>query len=273
MIKPPEAAVITNIGLEHTAVLGRTLSGIAREKAGIIKPGTTAVTYPVDAAVDAVYREICAERNAAWRGAAFDTLRERAHSLTGQRFDYKDEKDLTLHLLGAHQRKNAALAIETVGVLREKGWRIPESALREGLSAARWEARFELLRTNPPVIADGAHNPQCVEALARSLDEYLPGQKVIFLLGVLADKNYEAMLARLLPYGKKFFCLTPDSPRALGADALCACLRAEGADAAVCASAAEGAHRAVEESGGEIPVVACGSLYLMGEIREAFLKA
>ena len=273
VIKPPEAAVITNIGLEHTAVLGRTLPGIAREKAGIIKPGTTAVTYPVDAAVDAVYREICAERNAAWRGAAFDTLRERAHSLAGQRFDYKDEKDLTLHLLGAHQRKNAALAIETVGVLREKGWRIPESALREGLSAARWEARFELLRTNPPVIADGAHNPQCVEALARSLDEYLPGQKVIFLLGVLADKNYEEMLARLLPYGKKFFCLTPGSPRALSADALCACLRAKGADAAVCASAAEGAHRAVEESGGEIPVVACGSLYLMGEIREAFMKA
>ncbi len=238
-----------------------------------IKPGTTAVTYPVDAAVDAVYREICAERNAAWRPAAFDTLRERAHSLAGQRFDYKDEKDLTLHLLGAHQRKNAALAIETVGVLREKGWRIPESALREGLSAARWEARFELLRTNPPVIADGAHNPQCVEALARSLDEYLPGQKVIFLLGVLADKNYEAMLARLLPYGKKFFCLTPGSPRALSADALCACLRAKGADAAVCASAAEGAHRAVEESGGETPVVACGSLYLMGEIREAFMKA
>ena len=273
VIKPPEAAVITNIGLEHTAVLGCTLSGIAREKAGIIKPGTTAVTYPVNTAVDAVYREICAERNAAWRGAAFDTLREREHSLTGQRFDYKDEKDLTLHLLGAHQRRNAALAIETVGVLREKGWRIPESALREGLSAARWEARFELLRTNPPVIADGAHNPQCVEALARSLDEYLPGEKVVFLLGVLADKNYEAMLARLLPYGKKFFCLTPDSPRALSADALCACLRAKGADAVSCATAEEGVRRAIEESGGETPVVACGSLYLMGEIREAFLKA
>ncbi len=77
-----------------------------------------------------------------WRGAAFDTLQERAHSLAGQRFDYKDEKDLTLHLLGEHQLRNAALAIETVSVLREKGWNIPESALREGLSAARWEARF-----------------------------------------------------------------------------------------------------------------------------------
>lgn len=204
-----------------------------------------------------------------WRGAAFDTLQERAHSLAGQRFDYKDEKDLTLHLLGEHQLRNAALAIETVSVLREKGWNIPESALREGLSAARWEARFELLRADPPVIADGAHNPQCVEALAHSLDVYLPGRKVVFLLGVLADKDYETMLARLLPYGKEFICLTPDSPRALGADELCAYLRAKGAPAVSCDTAAEGVRRALEESGGETPVVACGSLYLMGEIREA----
>ena len=269
VIPAPEVCVVMNIGLEHTAILGHTLPEIAREKAGIIKPGTTAVTYPVNAAVDAVYREICAERGAVWRGAAFDALQERAHTLAGQRFDYKEEKDLTLHLLGEHQLRNAALAIETVNVLREKGWSIPESALREGLSAARWEARFELLRSDPPVIADGAHNPQCVEALARSLDVYLPGQKVVFLLGVLADKDYETMLARLLPYGKEFICLTPDSPRALGADELCAYLRAKGAPAVSCDTAAEGVRRALEESGGETPVVACGSLYLMGEIREA----
>ena len=269
VIDPPEVAVICNLGLDHTEFLGNTLEEIAQAKAGIIKPGTTAVTYPVNAAVDAVYREICAERGAVWRGAAFDTLQERAHSLAGQRFDYKDEKDLTLHLLGEHQLRNAALAIETVSVLREKGWNIPESALREGLSAARWEARFELLRADPPVIADGAHNPQCVEALAHSLDVYLPGRKVVFLLGVLADKDYETMLARLLPYGKEFICLTPDSPRALGADELCAYLRAKGAPAVSCDTAAEGVRRALEESGGETPVVACGSLYLMGEIREA----
>ena len=269
VIPSPEAAVITNIGLEHTAILGHTLPEIAREKAGIIKPGTTAVTYPVNAAVDAVYREICAERRAAWHPAAFDALRSREHSLAGQRFDYKDEKDLTLHLLGEHQLRNAALVLETVGVLREKGWNIPERALHEGLSAARWEERFELLRIDPPVVADGAHNPQCVEALARSLDEYLPGQKVLFLLGVLEDKDYETMLARLLPYGKKFFCLTPDSSRALSAEKLCAYLRANGADAVSCTTAEDGVRRALEESGGETPVIACGSLYLMGEVREA----
>ncbi len=98
---------------------------------------------------------------------------------------------------------------------------------------------------------------------------YLPGRKVVFLLGVLADKDYETMLARLLPYGKEFICLTPDSPRALGADELCAYLRAKGAPAVSCDTAAEGVLRALEESGGETPVVACGSLYLMGEIREA----
>lgn len=89
-----------------------------------------------------------------------------------------------------------------------------------------------------------------------SLDVYLPGQKVVFLLGVLADKDYETMLARLLPYGKEFICLTPDSPRALGADELCAYLRAKGAPAVSCDTAAEGVRRALEESGGETPVVA-----------------
>lgn len=269
VIRSPECAVITNIGLEHTAVLGSTLPEIAGEKAGIIKAGTTAVTYPVNGAVDAVYREKCAGLGATWRSAAFDALYARKHSLTGQTFDYKDEKALTLRLLGAHQLRNAALALEAVNVLREKGRHISEAALREGLAAAHWEARFELLCAAPPFIADGAHNPQCVEALAQSLDEYLPEQKVLFLLGVLADKDYEAMLTRLLPYGKAFFCLTPDSPRALRADELCACLRERGAAAEVCASAAEGVRRVLAESGGETPVVACGSLYLMGEIREA----
>ena len=170
-------------------------------------------------------------------------------------------------LFRSHQCRNAALAVETVRVLREKGWRISEKALREGLEAARWEARFEVLRRDPPFIVDGAHNPQCIDALCASLDEYLPGDKALFLLGVLADKDYEAMLARLLPYGKKFFCLTPDSPRALCAPALCAKLRAMGAAAEAFSSVGEGVRRAAEESGGETPVVACGSLYLMGEVR------
>ena len=267
VIRSPEAAVIANIGLEHTAILGDTLPKIAAEKAGILKPGTTAVTYPVSAAVDAVYRAVCAERGARWHPVSFDTLREREHSLAGQRFDYGGETDLSLHLLGVHQCRNAALAVETVRVLREKGWRISEKALREGLEAARWEARFEVLRRDPPFIVDGAHNPQCIDALCASLDEYLPGEKALFLLGVLADKDYEAMLARLLPYGKKFFCLTPDSPRALCAPALCAKLRAMGAAAEAFSSVGEGVRRAAEESGGETPVVACGSLYLMGEVR------
>ena len=128
----------------------------------------------------------------------------------------------------------------------------PESALREDFprrAGKRGSSCCAPIRPSSPT----AHNPQCVEALARSLDVYLPGQKVVFLLGVLADKDYETMLARLLPYGKEFICLTPDSPRALGADELCAYLRAKGAPAVSCDTAAEGVRRALEESGGERP--------------------
>ena len=251
VIPSPEAAVITNIGLEHTAILGHTLPEIAREKAGIIKPGTTAVTYPVNAAVDAVYREICAERGAVWRGAAFDALQERAHSLAGQRFDYKGEKGpdaASARRASAPQRGACHRSGERAA--RKRGGASRRARCARGFPRRAGKARFELLRADPPVIADGAHNPQCVEALARSLDVYLPGRKVVFLLGVLADKDYETMLARLLPYGKEFICLTPDSPRALGADELCAYLRAKGAPAVSCDTAAEGVRRALEESGG-----------------------
>ncbi len=126
VIPSPEAAVITNIGLEHTAILGHTLPEIAREKAGIIKPGTTAVTYPVNAAVDAVYREICAERGAVWRGAAFDALQERAHSLAGQRFDYKGEKG-----------PDAASARRASAPQRGACHRSGERAARKGAGASR----------------------------------------------------------------------------------------------------------------------------------------
>ena len=271
VIACPEAAVIANIGLEHTAILGHTLPEIAREKAGIIKSGTTAVTYAVSDEVDDVYRAVCAERGAAWRKADFSSLTPRTHALTGQSFDWKGYKNLHLHLLGEHQLHNASLVLETIEVLREKGWQISDEAFRAGLENARWEARMELLREDPPILADGAHNPQCVQALAKALDEYLPGEKVLFLLGVLADKDYSAMLRALVPHGKKFLCLTPDSPRALPAGELCNVLRALGAEAEECEGAADGVHRALAECG-DSPVVACGSLYLMGAVRTEFLK-
>lgn len=271
VIPVPEAAVIMNIGLEHTEILGDTLAKIAAEKAGIVKPGGDFVTYPVNEEVDAVYAAAAAERGAHWRRARFDRLTPKSSSLEGQVFDWNGMTGLHLHLLGAHQLRNAVVAIETALLLREKGWRIGDEAIRRGLAGAQWEARFEILSHDPLFIIDGAHNPQCVNALCDSLRATLPGQKVIFLTGMLADKDYPQMTRRLLPFAREFICLTPDSPRALSAEALAGVLRQEGAAASAAESVEQAIATALEKSGG-LPVVACGSLYMMGEIRDTYRR-
>lgn len=137
------------------------------------------------------------------------------------------------------------------------------------MAGAQWEARFEVLSHDPLFIVDGAHNPQCVNALCETLERFLPGQKIVFLTGMLADKDYPQMTRRLLPFAREFICLTPDSPRALSAEALAEVLRQEGAEASAAESVEQAIKTALEKSGGA-PVVACGSLYMMGEIRGKF---
>lgn len=266
VIPVPEAAVIMNIGLEHTEVLGHTLSEIAREKAGIIKAGGDAVTYPVSDEIDEVYAEVCAEQGAHWHRVRFERLREKNASLDGQCFDWGKWHDIRLHLLGTHQCRNAVMALETALLLHEKGWHIDDAAILAGLVDARWAARFEVLSRNPLFIVDGAHNPQCVNALCDTLETVLPGEKVVFLTGMLADKDYRQMAERLVPLAKEVICLTPDSPRALDAETLACVLRQEGTEATSVKSTEESIALALERSAG-VPVVACGSLYMMGEIR------
>ena len=266
VIDCPEAAVITNIGLEHTEYLGDTLEKIAAAKGGIIKPGCTAVCYDsVPEVMDTLWK-ICKQQDADFRVARAEDLQELSHSLDGQRFAWKG-KEYAVPLLGPHQLRNAGTVLETVAALREKGWEIPEAAAEAGLRTVRWPARFEVLWREPLFIVDGGHNPQCAEALCRNLEEYLPGQKFTFLAGILADKDYRHMLDLIAPFAKRFVCITPDSPRALPAEDLAAEVLQRGIPARACESIEAGVREALE--GGE-DTVAFGSLYMAGRVRTAF---
>lgn len=262
----PECAVITTIGLEHTEYLGSTLPEIASAKAGIIKPGCDVVCYRNVPEVEHVFEAVCREKNARLVKADFDSIRPISHSLSGQSFAWRNYTSLRLPLLGSHQLKNAAVVLETLNVLRGKGWSISDSAIISGLAETKWPVRFEVLRAEPPVIIDGAHNPQCAEALAANIAEYLPGQKCIFLMGVLADKDYRHMLGSLAPYAERFFCVAPPSPRALPADALAGVVEELGIPAQSCGDISKAAELAL---GCGKPVIACGSLYLAGTARAA----
>jgi dihydrofolate synthase/folylpolyglutamate synthase len=270
VIDAPEVAVITNLGLEHTEYLGHTLGEIAEAKGGIIKPGCQVVCYDCPSEAMEVIARICAEKQASLHCADFSQITPLGRSLSGQEFVWRDQR-LRLPLLGRHQLHNAAVVLETVAALRRRGWHIDEDAVGEGLAQVKWPARFEVLSASPLFILDGGHNPQCAQALADNLTDFFPGEKVTFLMGVLKDKDYGAILDLLSPYAAQVVCLTPDSPRAMAARDLAEEVGKRcGIAATVCESPEEGIRASLSIGR---PVVAFGSLYLAGGVRSAFPAA
>ena len=268
----PEVAVITNIGLDHTEALGDTVEKIAGAKAGIFKEGGSAVVYRSSPSVEAVYEDVCARRNVTLKKADFAGLKRISHSLEGQVFDCGSRKNLMLPLLGEHQLHNAAVVLSVMDTLIEKGWKITEANIRDGLQDVRWPGRFDIARRDPLFIIDGGHNPQCIEALAQNIRDYLDGKTVIALTGVLADKDYADMYRPVMPYVRQFVCITPPSPRKLEAAQLAVYLREAGARATACGTIEEGVRTAAELAGREGVVLCFGSLYSIGAVRDALIS-
>lgn len=276
VIDPPEAAVITRIGLDHTAFLGDTIEAITKTKCGIFKKGSAAVSYANEPeAMDVIERE-AAERGLPLYSASAIVLRPVSHDLSGQTFVWENDPDdgpggavkdtgrtFRLPLLGAHQIENVRTVLAAVQALRERGLDIPEDAVFRGLESVSWPGRFEVLRQKPAFILDAGHNAQCAEALAQGVRDYLPGRKVTFLIGMLADKDVEAALKFLYPCAERFICVTPDSSRALPAKDLAAMIRAEGYEAEAAKSVTAGAEAALQSG----PAVAFGSFYMAGTVR------
>ena len=267
VIPAPEAAVITNIGLEHTQELGGTLTLIAREKSGILKPGCRAVLYRQSDEVTQVIQSVCRQLDIPLRQTDPQELEVLSSGLEGQDFRYRGRGPYRLSLLGSYQLSNAITALEVVQALRDAGWTIPEEAAVRGLAAAQWPGRLELARRSPDFIVDGGHNPQCVDALAAALESLYPGRKLIFLSGVLADKDWHSMFRRVLPLAKAFVAVTPDSPRALPAAELAAWLAQFSIPVSVQETLDQGVDTALALAGPEDVICAWGSLYSVGEIR------
>jgi dihydrofolate synthase/folylpolyglutamate synthase len=268
-IDAPEVAVITNIGLDHTDALGDTEAKIAANKAGIIKTGCHAVVYRGCEEVEQVYAQVCVEKQVPLRKADFDSIRLHHCDLFGQTFDCGNRKELFIPLLGNHQLYNSAVVLSVIDALRERGWKLEESHIREGLRDVSWPGRFDIVCRDPLFIIDGGHNPQCIQALVKNIDDYLANRKVIALTGVLADKDYGEMFRPVMDKVSAFVCITPDNPRKLEAQELARHLRAAGAEAMGCDSVKEGVEKAKALAGPEGAVLCFGSLYSIGDIRAA----
>lgn len=234
-IVTPLISIITNISLEHTEHLGTTLPQIAFEKAGIIKTEVPTITAVDNPEVLRVIKNVCAERESPLLVINIDSstsdeklsplpqgerdrmrgnLKIHRLSLDQTIFDFGQYKNLKLSLAGRHQVTNAGLAICAIEKLKEMGWKIKTKAVREGLKDVNWRGRLEIFRKNPLTLLDVAHNPAGTKTLVDALDELSPQKKIIFIFGVMADKDYPSMLKEICRKAKFIVLTKPDYKRA-----------------------------------------------------------
>lgn len=264
-------AAITRIDLDHTELLGGTVEEIAAEKAGIIKPGCIAVTYPVQekGALQAI-AAACIREKADLAAPEAEDIHLRRGGLFENRLEYGGY-EVNLALPGAHQACNAAMAIEIALALWRQGMDIPDEAILEGLETTRFPARIEVLRGEPLVLLDGSHNPAGAAALAATLKAQKLPQKPVAVLGVLADKAVAEMLRALGDCFSTIYAVTPDCPRAMSAEALAELAARELPEVPVypCADLDEALNTALGLPQG---AVVCGSLYLAAQARPKLLE-
>lgn len=291
VIEKPLACIITALGYDHMDRLGSSLAEIASEKAGIIKKGCPVFLYdPADL-----------EHSAADKAAVLDVIKDKCQAMAaelslvsqaeieiqdsdwqGQLFcEKKTGFCARTRQLGAFQPHNALLAIRACRYLGLAN----DNQIAAGVQAMRWPARLELLQADPPILLDGAHNPQCSQALVEALAKLLTSQQVIFLIGVLEDKDYQGMLKLVLQQASyrlhTIICVSPDSPRALPALKLAEAVRQNLASqpagcyneqVLVADTPAAGARLALDLAHKEnLALCAFGSLYLVGGIRQILL--
>jgi dihydrofolate synthase/folylpolyglutamate synthase len=266
----PRVAVITSLSYDHMAVLGNTLTLIASEKAGIIKEGVPVVSSPQKDEALAVLERVAAERHASLTLVGRDVLFQAGpHSLDGQQLSVAGVA-LTIPLLGSHQVANAATAY---AALRASGLEVPQPAIVNGFAATSWPCRFEVVRREPPVVLDSAHNVDSAEHLCQTLQEYFPGRKAILIFGSSEDKDIPGMLGALRPCLERVIATQADHPRAMGPELLVETAGKLGLAAEAAAPVEAALARALEfsRSGGQV-VVSAGSMFVTAEVRTAWQK-
>ena len=276
VIGAPEVCVFARMGLDHTGFLGDTLAEIAANKAGIIKQGARVVSWPQDEDAMEVIAARAAEVGVEAVTPDFSQVKVGGIGCDGRRtFSYKGVGYIT-SMLGSYQPYNASVSLEAAGVLAELGWNIDEKSQIEGISSAVLPGRFELLparKGRVPVVVDGGHNPQGAAVLVDSLRDAFPNRRIVFALGILADKDYHEMLSLFAPLASAWVCITPPNARALpAADMAIAVRELVGEDVVVQVADgfADAAKRALALAGDDGVVCACGSLYSVSSWKAAF---
>jgi dihydrofolate synthase/folylpolyglutamate synthase len=221
----------------------------------------------LDKSAESVIKNVAAERGSKFYGIDYTEIKNLNSSLDGTSFDYKSHKDIHINLLGLYQPRNAALVLRAIDILREGGLNITEAAVKDGLNAARWPARFEIISHDPLVIFDGAHNPQGIESAVESIKHYFGKSKVLVFTGVLRDKDHRYIAGKLGEIAERAFTITPENPRALSAEDYAAELSEVGVFAKPYPSIEEALSEAKKVAKDENKALVClGSLYTYQDV-------
>ncbi|HEY3474466.1 MAG TPA: Mur ligase family protein, partial [Anaerolineales bacterium] len=274
----PNVSVITSLSYDHMAVLGNTLGEIAGEKAGIIKQGVPVISAPQTDEALQVLERVAKEKHSPFILVGNDVKFERLESsLDGQslhvstfhfpRSTLSHSVELTIPLLGSHQIENAAIAYTT---LKTSGISISDEAIQRGFARVKWPARFELLRREPPVIVDSAHNRDSARRLRETLDEYFPDIPVILIFCALEDKDIPGMLEELKPRLESVVATQADHPRAPSAEWIAQQVEKAGVPVEAVAAVASALDRALELAGEQKIILSAGSVAFAGEVSAAW---
>lgn len=271
-----DAAVITPISLEHTAILGSTPAEIAADKAGIIKPGSVCILAPQkDPAVRYVVRERCEQV-----GAEFVDVSARYEAEPVEHFPFGQSfllhgpsgtRELRTPMLGRHQLDNAATAVAVADAIAAREAIIPERAIIDGLARTRVPGRVEVMGQSPAVVADGAHNRESAAALAATLRDYFEWDRCLVILGVQKDKDARGIAREFASIADRVYCVPIDNPRSMDVDDLVKAVDFVGPPAMARASLAEALKSALLEASPHDLVCITGSLYLAAQARELVL--
>lgn len=261
-------SVLTSISMDHRRILGETLGEIAGHKAGIIKTGVPVVSHPQAGGAMEVIERRCRKMDAPLTVSRPEYMRLTEETEEGMTVSYGKWERIHTAQRAVWQMDNMAVALEAAGVLQGLGYAVSDRAVREGFARMRWRGRFEVMEGRPMMILDGAHNPDGAAALRRSLDHSFPDGCRVFVMGVLADKDYRSMIRILLEGEQTVFTVASDSPRALPAGELEKEIREQfpGIQVQAAGSVRAALELAQTAAGEEGRIIVCGSLSFMKEI-------
>src|SRR4030042_6604595 len=276
----PKVGVITSISYDHTLLLGTTLTQIAGEKAGIIKPGVPVVVAPQEEEARMVIEQIAKERSSplqlVCRDIAFEEI---SHSLEGPTIRVwtpsggtNSPLDLSIPLLGPHQGVNAVTAFAALEIFTQKELTLKQYDLISGFANAFWPGRFEIIQYSPPIILDCAHNRDSALKLRLTLDEYYPGRPIILVFGASEDKDILGMFTELMPLVKELIAVKSFHPRAIEPDKLVDMAQSFGHAVLCIEHIPEALERALSLVGQDGVVLVTGSIFVVAEARKYWEK-